>query len=107
MLTITGKTHDGILSAIISLAGFEPLSVTVPFRGCDVVSLDGYDITAYKVGKAKPIMVVKWEDITPVEALLLKRACRYTLERNLLEANERLSALRTLQELFEKSPFGC
>lgn len=107
MKTIMGKTHEDILSAIISLAGFEPLSVTVPFRGCDVVSLDGYDITAYKVGKAKPIMVVKWEDITPIEALMLKRASRYTLDRMQQEAEERLTQIMGLRETFEKSHFGC
>lgn len=100
------KTHEKILSAIRSLADFEPLSVTVPFRGYNVVFMDGCDIRAYKVGNCIPL-VVKWEDITPVEALMLKRACRYTLERQLLEANERLSALREIEETFEKSPFGC
>ena len=107
MLTITGKTHDGILSAIRSLADFEPLSVTVPFRGCDVVAMDGYDIQGYKVGKVGPQLTVKWEDITPVEALMLKRACRYTLERMRQEAQDRFSAILKIEEAFEKSPFGC
>ena len=119
------ETHKKILSAIWELADFEPLSVTIPFRGHDVVRMDAYDIQAYKVGKSNnDPLIVQWEDVTPVEALRLKRACRYILERQLLEAsrlkracryttrqfleaNERLSALVKIEETFEKSPFGC
>ena len=101
------KTHEKILSAIWELADFEPLSVMIPFRGCDAVRMDAYDIQAYKAGSKSDPLIVQWEDITPVEALRLKRACRYILERQLLEANERLSALVKIEETFEKSPFGC
>lgn len=101
------KTHEKIVSAIRTLADFEPLSVTMHFRGCDVVAMDGYDIQAYKVGKVGPQLTIKWEDISPVEALMLKRACRYTLGRMHLEAQERLSAIIQIQETFQKSPFGC
>lgn len=100
------KTHEKIIEAVKSLASFEPLSVTISLRGYNVAFLDGFDIRAYKVGNCTPL-IMKWEDLTPVEALMLKRACRYSLERQLLEANERLSALRTIEEEFESSPFGC
>ena len=100
------KTHDKILAAVWSLADYEPLSVTVPFRGCDVVFMDGYNVRAYKVGKCNPL-VVQWEDLTPVEALMLKRACRYTLARMQKEAEIRLTQIMRLKETFEKSPFGC
>ena len=99
------KTHDKILEAVRALADFQPLSITVPFRGYNVVFLDGCEIRAYKVGNCNPL-VVKWEDLMPTEALMLKRACRYTLERQLQESNERLSALRAIEETFQKSPFG-
>ena len=113
------------MSAIWSLADFEPLSVMMPFRGYEIVFMDAYDVRAYEVGNCNPL-VVKWEELTPVEALRLKRACRYTLERKIIaadrlkracrytterrlfiEANERLSALHKIKETFEKSPFGC
>ena len=100
------KTHQKILSAIWSLADYEPLSVTTPFRGYDVVFMDGYNVRAYKVGNCHPL-IVQWDDITPVEALRLKRACRYTLARMQQEAEERLSSIMRLWETFEKSPFGC
>ena len=98
-------THEKIIEAIRSLASIEPLSINISLRGCNVVFMD-VNIRAYKVGNCNPL-VIQWEDLTPTEALRLKRACRYTLERQLLEANERLSALRTLEETFQKSPFGC
>lgn len=102
------KTHKKIVDAIWTLADYEPLSVSCPFRGYDVVRMDGCDIQAYKVGhNNNNPLIVQWEDLTPVEALRLKRASRYTLERQLLEANERLAALEKVQEIFEKSPFGC
>ena len=113
------------MSAIWSLADFEPLSVMMPFRGYEIVFMDAYDVRAYEVGNCIPL-VVKWEDITPVEALRLKRACLYILERKLIaasrlkraccytterrlfiEANERLSALYKIKELFRATPFGC
>ena len=99
------KTHDKILEAVRDLASYEPLSITVPFRGYDVVFLDGCEIRAYKVGNCTPL-VIKWEDVTLCEALRLKRACCYTLERQLLELNEKLSAYRAIEEKFEDSPFG-
>ena len=102
------KTHERILAAVRALADYlGPISVTLPFRGYDVVVLDYYEIEAYKVGKVGPQLTVRFEDLTPVEAFRLKRACRYTLERQLLEANERLSDLIKLQETFKKSHFGC
>ena len=100
------KTHKQILSAIWTLADFEPLSVSLPFRGCDVIFMDAYNIRAYKVGICNPL-VVQWEDITPIEALRLKRACRYTLERMEKEAEIRLTQIMRVKETFEKSPFGC
>ena len=99
------KTHEKILEAVRDLASYEPLSVTIPFRGCNVVFMDGFDIRAYKVGNCNPL-VVKWEDITPTEALRLKRVCCYTLARQLVELNEKLSAYRAIEEEFESSPFG-
>ena len=119
------ETHKTILSAVWELADFEPLSVTIPFRGYEIIFMDAYDVRAYKVGNCIPL-VVKWENITPVEALRLKRACRYILERKIIaasrlkracryttnkrqfiEANERLASLVKIEETFEKSPFGC
>ena len=84
-------THKKILSAIWELADLEPLSVKVPFRGYNVVCMDAYDIRAYKVG-CDPL-VVKWEELTPIEALRLKRACRHILERELLLASRLKRAL--------------
>ena len=100
------ETHKKILSAIWSLADYEPLSVSLQFRGCDVVFMDGYNIRAYKVGNCNPL-IVQWEDLTPVEALRLKRACLYTLNRMEQEAEIRLTQIAKLKETFEKSPFGC
>ena len=102
------RTQKRIMSAIRDMADYlGTISVTLPFRGYDVVVFDYYEIEAYKVGKVGPQLTVKFDDLTPVEAFMLKRACRYTLDRELLEANERLSDLIKLQETFEKSPFGC
>ena len=99
------KTHKAILSAIWALVDFEPLTVSIPFRGYDVVRLDAWDVTAYKVGNNP--LVVQWDELTPVEALRLKRACQYTLARMQQEAEERLTQITGLMETFEKSPFGC
>ena len=101
------RTHKRIVSAIRTLADYEPLSVTVPFRGCHVVSMDGYDIQAYKVGKVGPQLTVRWEDLTPIEAFVIKRACRYTLDRMQKDAEIRLTEIMRLRETFEKSHFGC
>ena len=101
------ETHKKIMSAIRSLADFQPLSVTIPFRGCDVVFIDAYNIRAYKVGSFDPL-VVKWEDITPVEALMLKRECRYQLHSMLKEEEDwRRSSCIKIKELFRATPFGC
>ena len=74
------ETHKEILSAIIALADCKPLSVTIPFRGHNVVFMDAYNVRAYKVGNCIPL-VVEWEDITSVEAMRL-----YTLARMQQEA---------------------
>ena len=100
------ETHKKILSAIRALADYEPLSVTIPFRGSDVVFMDAYNVRAYKVGNCHPL-IVEWEDINLTEALRLKRACRYTLARMQEEAEIRLTQIIRLKETFEKSPFGC
>ena len=118
------KTHKQILSAIWTLADFEPLEIKMNLRGSDFICLDGYEVRAYKVGSFDPL-IIKWEDLTPVEALRLKRACRPTLERMeeealsskrayrhipgrlLKEAEIRLTQIMRVKETFEKSPFGC
>ena len=100
------KTHKAILSAIWALVDYEPLSVKVPFRGMDIVRMDAYGIEAYKIGNSNPL-IVEWEDITAVEALRIKRACRYTLDKMQQDAEKRLSKIMDLVETFEKSPFGC
>ena len=100
------KTHDKIIEAIKSLASIEPLSVSIPFRGgYNAVFMDGFNIRAYKVGNCNPL-VIQWEDLTPTEALRLKRICCYTLERQLLELNEKLSAYRAIEDEFSSTPFG-
>ena len=102
------KTHKKVLSAVWALADYEPLSVSIPFRGCDVVRMDAYNIEAYKVGKNNnDPLIVQWDELTPVEALRLKRACRYTLDRMQEDAEIRLTQIMGLRETFEKSPFGC
>ena len=101
------RTSRRILSAVKSMAEDEPLSVTVPFRGYDVVCMDAYEIVAYKVGNRLSPLTVKWEEITPVEALMLKRASKYTLDRMQADAEIRLNEIIRLRETFEKSPFGC
>jgi len=101
------ETHKKILSAIVSLADFQPLEVNISFRGYDVVRMDAYGIEAYKVGSFDPL-VVKWEDITPVEALMLKRECRYHLHSMLKEEEDwRRSSCIKIKELFRATPFGC
>ena len=101
------KTHKAILSAIWSLAAYEPLSVSLPFRGYDVVRMDAYDIQAYKVGDFNPL-IVQWEELTPIEALRLKRECRYHLHIMLKEEEDwRRSSLLKIKELFRATPFGC
>ena len=99
------KTHKEILSAILLLVDYKPLTVSVPFRGYDVVRMDAYGIEAYKVGDRIPL-AVEWEDLTPVEALRLKRACGYELDRMQQDAEKRLSQIMGLRETFEKSPFS-
>ena len=108
------KTHKEILSAIRSLADYEPLEIKINFRGYDVVYLDAYDIQAYEVGDCNNLYIISWEEITPTEALRLKRACRHTLaimqqdiETRISEAEIRLTQTMRLRETFEKSTFGC
>ena len=101
------ETHKKILSAIRTLADFQPLSVTIPFRGYDVIFMDGYGIQAYKVGNFDPL-IVEWIELTPVEALFLKRECRYHLHLLLQEEEDwRRSSLIKIKELFRETPFGC
>ena len=106
------KTHEEILSAIRSLADFQPLEIKINFRGCDIVRLDAYDIQAYEVGDCN-LYIYRWDEITPKEALQLKRACGYHLhvmqresERRLNEAEQRLTQIMQLKQTFEKSAFG-
>ena len=75
------KTNKEILSAIIALAD-KTLSVTIPFRGYDIVFMDRYNVRAYKVGKCVPL-IVEWEDITPAEALRLLKSLLLVAETNI------------------------
>ena len=97
------ETHEKIMSAIKALAGYHPLEVEIPFRGGDVICMDAYGIQAYKVGNFFPL-TVQWEELTPIEALIIKRACRYHLHLILQEENE---WSREIKELFRATPFGC
>ena len=106
------NTHKKVLSAIRALAEFQPLEIKINFRGYDVVYLDAYDIQAYEVGDCN-LYIYKWEELTPIEALRLKRACRQALlrmqedaERRLSEAEIHLTQIMRLRETFEKSAFG-
>ena len=101
------ETHKAILSAIRSLAAFQPLEIKIKFRGHDVVCIDAYDIRAYFVDDFNPL-IVQWEELTPIEALMLKRACRYHLHRMLEEEEDwRRASLIEIKELFRATPFGC
>ena len=101
------KTHKEILSAIRALADFQPMEVKINLRGYDVVRMDAYGIEAYKVGDFNPLMV-GWEEITPIEALRLKRECRYHLHLMLQEEEDwRRASLIKIKELFRVTPFGC
>ena len=102
------ETHKTILSAIRALAEFQPISVTIPFRGIyDVVFIDAYGIETYKIGSFDPL-TIKWEELTPIEALRLKRECRYHLHLMLQEEEDwRRSSLLKIKELFRATPFGC
>ena len=76
-------------------------------RGSYVIVLDGYDVQAYKVGNFYPL-VIKWEELTPIEALLIKRACRHHLQLNIQAENEwSRPLLLEIKELFRATPFGC
>ena len=106
------KTHEEILSAIRALADNEPLEISISFRGYDVIRLDAYDIQAYEVGDCN-LYIIGWDEITPKEALMLKRACRHPLaimqqdaERRISEAEIRLTQIMRLKQTFEKSAFG-
>ena len=102
------KTHKEILSAIRALADFQTLEISISFRGYDVVFLDGYGIQAYKVGGNFDPLIVEWVELTPIEALILKRACRYHLHAMLQEEEDwRRSSLIKIKELFRTTPFGC
>ena len=107
------NTHKKVLSAIRALAEFQPLEIKINFRGYDVVYLDAYDIQAYEVGDCNLLYIIPWDEITPIEALRLKRACRKALagmqqdaERRLSEAEIRLTQTMQLKQTFEKSAFG-
>ena len=100
-------THDKIIEAIRSLADFQPMEVKINLRGSDVVRMDAYGIEAYKVGEFNPL-IIKWEGLTPIEALRLKRECRYHLHRMFQEEEDwRRSSLLRIKELFRVTPFGC
>ena len=101
------ETHKEILSAIRALADFQPMEIQINLRGSDVVRMDAYGIEAYKVGNFDPL-IIKWEELTPVEALFLKRECRYHLHLLLQEEEDwRRSSLIKIKELFRATPFGC
>ena len=101
------ETHKKILSAIRALAEFSPFEIKMNLRGSYVICLDGYDIQAYKVGNFYPL-VIKLEELTPVEALLIKRACRDHLQLNIQAENEwSRPLLLEIKELFRATPFGC
>ena len=100
-------THTKILSAIRDLTAISPLEIKMNLRGSDVICLDGYDVQAYKVGNFFPL-VIKFEELTPIEALRLKRACREHLQLNLQAENEwSRPLLLEIKELFSATPFGC
>ena len=95
------------MSAIRALADFQPMEISVNFRGYDVICIDAYELSAYKVDDFNPL-VVKWEELTPIEALILKRECRYYLHKMLQEEEDwRRSSLLKIKELFRATPFGC
>ena len=101
------KTHQKILSAIIALADLQPTEISFCLRGSDVVCMDAFGIEAYKVGNFDPL-IIKWEELTPIEALRLKRACRYHLHQMLQEEEDcRRASLIKIKELFRATPFGC
>ena len=99
------KTHKKILSAVWSLADYEPTTIAIPFRGYDVVRMDACDIQAYKLGNCTPL-IIKWEDLTPVEALRIKRACRYPLHSMQKEAEQQLTQVIGLRKTIESLPYG-
>lgn len=74
------KTNKEILSAIIALAD-KTLSVTIPFRGYDIVFMDT-NVRAYKGGNCVPL-IVEWEEITPVEAMRLLKSLLLVAETNI------------------------
>ena len=101
------ETHEKILAAIDALAAIHPMEIKMNLRGSDVICLDGYDIQAYKVGNFFPL-VIKLEELTPIEALLIKRACRDHLHLVLQAENEwSRPLLLEIKELFRATPFGC
>ena len=101
------ETHKKILSAIIALADFYPMEVKINLRGSDVVRIDAYGVEAYKIGNFDPL-IIKWEELTPIEALRLKRECRYHLHLMLQEEEDWVrSSLIKIKELFRATPFGC
>ena len=106
------KTHEEILSAIRALADFQPLEIKINFRGYDVVYLDAHDIQVYEVGDPN-LYIIGWDEVTPKEALRLKRACRHILatmqqeaKGRLSDAEIRLTQIMQLKQTFEKSAFG-
>ena len=101
------ETHETILAAIRALAEFQPTEVKINLRGSDAIRMDAYGIEGYKIGSFDPL-IIKWEELTPVEALRLKRECRYHLHLMLQEEEDwRRSSLLKIKELFRATPFGC
>ena len=108
---VNGKTHKAI-SAIRELVEFQPLEISISFRGYDAMYLDAYDIQVYEVGDPN-LYIIGWDEITPREALRIKKACRQALARmqedaegRLIEAEIRLTQIMGLKQAFEKSAFG-
>ena len=107
------KTHEEILSAIRALADFQPLEIKINFRGFNIICIDAYDIQAYDEVGDPNLYIIGWDELTPTEALILKRECRKALagmqqdaERRMSEAEIRLTEIMRLKQTFEKSAFG-
>lgn len=101
-------THTKIVSFIKGLSAIHPMDIKVNIRGSEIICLDGYDIQAYIPDNFFPL-VITWEELTPIEALLIKRACREHLQLILQAYNDEWSRayLLELNELFRATPFGC
>ena len=100
-------THTKILSAIEALTALSPLEIKMNLRGGNFICIDGFDVQVYKVDNFFPL-VIKFEELTPIETLLIKRACRDLLQLNLQAENEwSRPILLEIKELFRATPFGC